>query len=586
MKITTLKWMTAMLLGAILAVGWGAPNEGTAFAQQGGKNLIDSVEPYQKRLETLISDRLNAMVPNQNYLLRVFVYGRNVQVPIPAQQRQSFELPGFSQGGVPQGPQTIDKFEIERVAVRIVINEPTAPEEVDYLKNIVPLIAEFDEGRGDEVSIEAVPPKPKVKKPTNETGEEDASSSFLPDLEGRDWLLVGALGLISLLLLLMLLRLWFQPKPKQAPQPQYSAASPLSAEMERSMAERRKEEEEALALREREEKLAGLRAGLVKNLFARTELGKELVNDWAGQADKIGTLIHALGTNIARKGLLPHLSRDQYSELEQSVLEGKKPPTMDNQIKVLQEAYLYTIGQDVSNPESLRPDPFSFMDKLSWGQIALLIKSEPVNIKAIVLGRCNPTDAGKIMETMTQDEQLEVAVGLGNMQDMPLEMAQDVARDLGVKARSLPDARTVDVFGPQALVDVMTSTSSNTSQYLLNAMRSKDTKLSDAVEKRFFLFESLPMVPPEVMPQIVRALPSNTVIQALVGADPDLQRQAIMAFPEQARSGMVTTLRAAQFDDETVMEARRLVVRRVQTLADQGRIDLKQISDAWQAKAS
>ena len=584
----TLKWIMACLLGGALMTSWMVSFQGVVFAQNGGK-LIDSVEPYQKRIEGLIADRLNAMVPNQNYLLRVFVYGKNVQVPIPAQRRQSFELPGFQRGGVATGPQTEDKFQIERIAIRIVINEPTSKEEVDYLRNIIPLIAEFDENRGDELNIEAVPPAPpKPRKPKKDPLDEDEPGTPLfENMENKDWLLIAGLGLIAFLLLLMVWRMWRQPK--QSPQrsmQQPMEGSPLSAELERQMAERKKEEEEALASRAQEEKMTALRAGVVKSMFAREQAGRELVQDWMAKPDKIGGLIHAMGTGIARKAMLPHLSREQYADLEMAVLEGKKPPTPDQQIQLLQEANLFLMSYDLTSPEDLRPDPFSFLDKLSWGQIAVLIREEPVNIKAIVLSRCSAKDSAQIMETMSQDEKLEVAVQIGNLQSLPLEMAQEVARNLGVKARDLPDARTVDVFGPQALVDVMGSASADTSKYLLSAMKSKDTKLSDAVERRFFLFESLPIVPPEVLPQIVRALPSNTIVQALVGSSEDLQRQVIMAFPEQARSGMVTTLRAAQFDEETIMEARRQVVRRVQTLADQGRIDLKQISDAWQAKAS
>ena len=116
-------------------------------------------------------------------------------------------------------------------------------------------------------------------------------------------------------------------------------------------------------------------------------------------------------------------------------------------------------------------------------------------------------------------------------------------------------------------------------------MKGKDVKLSEAVEKRFFMFEALPLVPQELLPQEVRVMPSQTVIQALQGADPEIQRKVILAFPEQARTGLVTTLRNARFDDETVLEARRQMVRRFQELAEQGKIDLKQISDAWQAQA-
>ena len=146
------------------------------------------------------------------------------------------------------------------------------------------------------------------------------------------------------------------------------------------------------------------------------------------------------------------------------------------------------------------------------------------------------------------------------------------------------DSRSVDIEGATALVDLMGRASTDTSLYLLQAMKSKDRKLSEAVEKRFFLFDAIPLVPDDVLPQAVRGMPSAIVIQALTGAPQDLQRKVLMAFPEQARPGLVNSLRASKAESVQVEDARRQVVARFQALARQGKIDLKKISDAWQAQ--
>ena len=296
-------------------------------------------------------------------------------------------------------------------------------------------------------------------------------------------------------------------------------------------------------------------------------------------------MVYALGPTVGRQALLPHLDRERFQALEDSVREDT-PPTLESQIELLREANLFLVAQDFVNPEDIRPDPFEFLSKLSRGQVTHLIGDEPVRIKAIVLSRIDARDTAQILDSMSKDVQLEVAVQIGNFQSMPLDMAENVARDLAVKARDLPDAKTVDIQGTRKLVELMARTSYDTSRYLLDAIKSKDTELSEAVEKRFFMFDAIPMVPPDLLPQVVRALPSSTIIQALQGADPEIQRQVIMAFPEQARSGLVTTLRASQFDEETVLEARQQVVGGFQSLAEQGKIDLKQITEAFQSKAS
>lgn len=321
---------------------------------------------------------------------------------------------------------------------------------------------------------------------------------------------------------------------------------------------------------------------LVKSLFSREDLSRQLLESMGETPGKLSGLIHSLGTQVARSALLPHLSTERYQTLEQTML-GEKEPETQRQIDLLREANLFMMTQELVQPEVVRPDPFAFLDRLSRGQVAHLIKDQPVRVKSLVLSRIDPEDTAGIMETYNQDMQLEVAVQIGNLHDTPLEMAQNVGRELAQMVSSLPDPRTVDVEGPTALVDLMGRTSADTSRYLLQSMKSKDTALAEQVEQRFFLFDSITLVSDELLPQAVRTMPSATVVQALQGADQEIQRKVIMAFPEQARAGMVNSVRAADFDEETIREARRQVVRKFQALAAQGKIDLKQISDAWQS---
>lgn len=574
----------ALLLVLCCALAWAwMPN---AQAQRQGPLVVDSVEEYQKKLEALISERLNAVVPSKAYLLRIFVLGKNIEIPLKAGETDELALPGFRRQGAVQVRRTASRFRVDRITVRVVVNEALADQEAEYIQTIVPLLAEFSEERGDELNLRIVPPAEKPPAPEEQVAAEAAKPGEASDFAFRDWILLGGLGGILVLLLIVLLRVFFMPKPQPAPMPAQAAPGPAAQALAQAAAQAQKEEEEALKQRDLEAQLATLKQGVVKGMFARQELGRQLVQAWQGQPAKIGGLIHGLGPTIARQAMLPHLARETYQSLEEAVLTETKPPTTEQMIEVMREANLFLLAQDLANPEQVRPDPFAFLRNLSWGQVGHLIKEEPINIKAIVLSRIDPSDTAQVLESVAKEMQLEIAVQIGNLQSMPLDMAEAVARDLAVKARQLPDARTVDIVGPKTLVDVMGRAPVETSRYLLNAMKAKDTRLSEAVESRFFMFEAIPLVPPEVLPQVVRTLPSDIVVQALQGVDQEIQRAVIMAFPEQARTGLVTTLRAAQFDEETVMESRRKVVAGFQALAEQGKIDLKQISDAWQAKAS
>jgi len=542
-----------------------------APAQQTQAQYVDSLDAYQKRIEGLINERLSALLPSGNYVVRADVQGTKERVPNTAVSGTNLDLPGF-RPTVSDAVPGVEKYRVQQVVVRIVLNQAVQDSELQYIRTIVPILADFHADRGDRLDLQVIQPGQAARPPFG------SPAAGMPlGLSMQEWLLGGVLVLMLLMLLVLMWRL-ASPRRVEAPQPVAAPApaAPAREEPAMSAADQRRADQER--------QLAELRHNVIKRLFARPELGRALIQGWAGTPNKLGDLAHGLGLTIARQALLPNLSREDYQALEEKVY-GEQAPDASRMLNTLREANLFMMTQEIVNPEIIRPNPFRFLDELTWGQIAHIIKDEPVKVKAVVLSRLKPEETARILEGLPKEMQLEIAVAIGNLRDLPLDMAESVGTGLAEKARYAPDARMVDIEGPAALVDLMARTSTATSHYLLEAMKAKDAHLSQEVEKRFFLFEAIPLVPDDMIPQAVRTLPSTVVIQAMQGASPDLQRKVIMGFPEQARTGLVTALRASRADPETVSEARRTVVAKFQELGRQGRIDLKQISDAWQAQA-
>lgn len=592
-------WSLPMLgLGltlGLLAFG-GAMVSRTAWAQESPPQIVDSLEAHQRRIEGLVDERIRALIPSGDYVMKANVTGTPSRLPRGAVEGTAIDLPGFRPTSNEALPGEA-RFRVDLVQVRIVINQEIPESDLQYLRTIVPILAEFRPERGDRLDLQQIKaiPKPgseeaavaEVIEAGGKPGEEMTPFGPMPKVLGLSWwqwLLIAVLGFFLLMFLIVVWRLVsaFTSRKVHMQEAAAAAAAPKPPPPQKDESAELERERQKLEV---ERNTNDLKHSVVKRMFARPELGRELIAEWQTSPTKINSLIHAMGPTIARAAILPHVGRERYQELEETV-RSERAPDSSKMLSALRDASLFMVSQEITNPEMIRPNPFRFLETLSWGQTAHLIKDEPVNIKAIVLSRIDPAKTAMVLEPLPKDLQLEIAANIGNLHDLPLEMADSVARDLAEKARSVPDARLVDIDGPAALVDLMSRTSSATSRYLLGAMKSKDTKLSQEIEKRFFMFEAIPLVPEEIMPQAVRTLPSSTVVIALQGADTEIARKVIMAFPENARPGFVTALRASRADPEAVEEARRRVVGKFQELGRQGRLDLKQISDAWQAEQS
>jgi flagellar motor switch protein FliG len=631
---------SAPLLAALAGVCVALALAAAPARADGGDQVVDSLDALQHRIESMVGERLSALMPRQTYVLRAMVLGHKVMVPRGTMSASSaYELPGFR----PSPGQTVaseEKSVVDQVIVRIVLNEELSREDIQYLRTIVPILADFRPERGDRLDLQSLPafnrqgggqpgafpgqpqggagqPGQPPQNPFSSPGQQPQGfgqqfpgtpgqeGGLLPSfgaggkpLTTADWIFIGLLALILLVTLIVMLRVFLMPRAAASPygmpaypqmgMPAYAPGAPPGAMRAPPMASAQRGPAPSYGPDadelEQQRQFDSLRAGVIKVLFSRPDIGRLLVQEWQAKSDKLNLMIHALGPQVARQALLPPLGLARYRDLEDE-MRGDKTPDTGRMIQALMEANGYLISKELEHPEEIRSDPFGFLDGLTRGQVAHLVKSEPVKIKAIVLSRIKPEDMAFVLEQYPKDVQLEIAVNIGNLHSLPLEMLDGVARDLAENARFVPDSRSVDIEGPTALVDLMGRASADTSMYLLQAMKAKDRKLSEAVEKRFFLFDAIPLVPEDVLPQAVRGMPSAVVIQALTGAPQDLQRKVLMAFPEQARSGLVNSLRASKAETGEVEEARRQVVARFQALARQGKIDLKKISDAWQSQA-
>ena len=580
-------------LVAMFAMGYMLPHGFVrpAMAQQVGSNskpLIDSPERYQRRLKNLIRDRVAALIPTGDFVVGVTVEVSRPPLPGQGGSQPGMELPGFRAGNEPQATVLSDKYSVDHVTVRVVSNTLIGADDQKYIRDLVPILADQDPG---DVTLEMIQsrqaPPPGQEQPAvagetfPPTVPEEPEERFY-GLTVLQWIMLGFAALLVLVFLWGLMRMvsaWTRPKPLPPP-PLPPPPKPDA------FAEKNKEIEEETKKLAAEQEMGNLRHAVIRTMFTRPEVARTLVNAWRSEGQKFNNLMHALGPSLSRQAILPCMGREEYVQIERAQLSNAKVPDEAAKMNALQDARSFLMAEELANPEILRPNPFAFLDKLTWGQIAYLIKEEPMRVKAMVLSRTPAEMTARIMETLPKEVQLEIAVNIGNLKDLPLEMAESVAVDLAEKARHVPDARMVEVEGPRALVDLMGRTSSDTSRYLLTALKSKDRELSEEVEKRFFMFEALPLVPSDLVPQAVRTMPSSVVITAIQGADPEIQRKVIMAFPESARPGLATALRASHADPEAVEDARRQVVYKFQQLGEQGKINLKQISDAWQSRSA
>ena len=574
---------------------------------------VKSMNIRQFEIEESIRNGLKYYLEPSDYVLRVKLFGDERAASVANEA-----LPGFGQLGLDQFGKGEKFWEISRMRVDLVMHKEVSPSVNSYIGEIVPILSGLDYERGDEfVFVPIIPNLPEIQpdleKPNGadtETKEEPQTAEKAlvkidsPDEQQEEktfWQTLGTfewiLGGILLLLLLLLIWTLFSISRlrarevetqnqirdlKDTPTLPVRMAREEKAVQDKMQQDRQDRVQTALVRDENERVLQEI----VKNLVGRPDWSRELIQEMTRDKqsmDQLATLIAVMGPEASRSLFRNQMTEQAYMDLEQLAKEAG--PNSDDTAEVLKNIRMFLLTKQFLSPEQSFVDPFGFMKSLSSSQISFLLKNEPARIKAIVMARLDTEKAATILQTLSRDERTQVAVELGRMHEMPMELVEKVGFNLAEKARNVPDENSIAVNGVRFVADVLSDSDPLTRQELINGLRVSDQKLSEDVESSCFIFESIPVVPNDVLKEMVRQLPPDDVITAISGATKEIKEAVILCFPEQSRKALISSLKSKTPEKEDVRTARRKFVDSMREMADAERVNLRDVNSAFANQA-
>ena len=593
---------------------------------------VKSLSIRQFEIEEAIRNGLKYYLDTKDYVLRVKLFGEERSVSMANET-----LPGFGQLNDPQSSSGAKYWEITRMRVDLVMHKEVSPSVSTYISEIVPILSGLDYERGDElVFIPIVPTEPFPEQfdvPAEEglpdpmakaVQEEEApkEAAMRPDDEPSTeeeaqpldeepfWLRMNDIEkiLAGMMLLLIILFLWVlwklrKVKVKSAEQADFPALMPPQSETPQLPSSPQQgfvpipdsndkllngnghefQANDALIIADNER----LIQDIVKQLIGRDDWKQELVHEMSRDKqsmDMLTQLIATLGMSTSRKLFAGTIPQKTYLDLEKFAEEANPSPEDEN--AVLKDIQKFLLTKQLTDPEQNKTNPFEFMDQLTTSQIGFLVKDEPAKIKAFVFGRMDSEEAAELLRELPKDERTKVALELGKLHELPLELVEKIGYNLAEKARHVPDEGTVGVDGIKFIADVLGDLDNTTRQELINGLRTSDIKLSESIESHCFIFDSIPDVPKDILLEVVRKLQPDDVITAISGSTSKIKEAAIMCFPEKSRAALVSSLKTKSPNSDEIRTARKLFIEAMREMADAGRLDLQEVNTKFAQSSS
>ena len=595
---------------------------------------VKSLSIRQFEIEEAIRNGLKYYLDTKDYVLRVKLFGEERAVSMANET-----LPGFGQLNDPPSSSGAKYWEITRMRVDLVMHKEVSPSVSTYISEIVPILSGLDYERGDElVFIPIVPtepfpeqfdvpaeeglPDPMAKAVQEEEAPKEKEAAKSPDGEQSTeeeaqpldekpfWLRMNDIEkiLAGMMLLLIILFLWVlwklrKVKVKSAEQADFPALMPPQSETPQLPSSPQQgfvpipdsndkllngnghefQANDALIIADNERLLQDI----VKQLIGRDDWKQELVHEMSRDKqsmDMLTQLIATLGMSTSRKLFAGTIPQKTYLDLEKFAEEANPSPEDEN--AVLKDIQKFLLTKQLTDPEQNKTNPFEFMDQLTTSQIGFLVKDEPAKIKAFVFGRMDSEEAAELLRELPKDERTKVALELGKLHELPLELVEKIGYNLAEKARHVPDEGTVGVDGIKFIADVLGDLDNTTRQELINGLRTSDIKLSESIESHCFIFDSIPDVPKDILLEVVRKLQPDDVITAISGSTSKIKEAAIMCFPEKSRAALVSSLKTKSPNSDEIRTARKLFIEAMREMADAGRLDLQEVNTKFAQSSS
>ena len=464
------------------------------------------------------------------------------------------------------------RLSVKWVRVQVLVDEQLGEEEVRFLRRLVALTADLDPGRGDRVRIERMrfpgPLEPEVQQ---EESAPDVPVSPPPEPETQKaapfWLPFWFMAGLALMLLALFL-FGLNKISRQLAGMIRAPSAPGQSENGSRPAVRHGIHEHADHDRQEEEKKQALRSGVIESLVGTPASSARVLSQWIHQEGEIGHKKVAVLLASTSRSLIdlvgPYLGPEdaarvqlQMDRLEQEDLEALEWRVLNQFDHDLRQMALR------ARKEYEGEDALAFLYKMTDDQLLHLIKPLKKGVKAIVLAQLRPDRAAKLLQAFDAEARKEILAAMGNIEKIPADVYQHIARQLAARARELQNMRFVRADGIESLVDVLEQMDEKTQDETLQFLATQDVELAEKVRRRFLSFQDILQLPGEELRELAVHVDRELLARSLVKVDEKATNRILNALPDRLAEMVRASLETLDdVPEEEVARARREVLRK------------------------
>lgn len=468
-----------------------------------------------------------------------------------------------------------NRYEVRRIRLNLLVDSSLSERDMSFIRRYVTLIADLEPKRGDLVRIEAhtFPVKANFMKEDEKIPQQPPVNPKPATQNAFDWRpYLFAAGVVLFLLILFLIGLRsivknLKHREEAAVAHRSDSAAPQIQHHNNNKSESEKEDNT--------QNVAALKSSLIDTIVGIPAASAKVFHRWIDKKGEQGIKDTAIVLASVSKPLIelvaPYLGQETTNEIQHQIEVSEEPDLQEKSPGLLKQ-----FDEDIrtlalkTNKDAAENDELAFLQQMTDDQIQHLIKPLKVGVAAIVLAHVRANRAGKILNKINPDRRKAVLAAMGNIERIPSDAYQHIARQLAARAGELKRMRYVRADGLDSLVKVMEYLDEDAQDEAINYIHTQDVNLAKKVNEKFMTFSQLFELPEEKIKDLAVDLDREALAKSLVSVDEETVGKIINALPEKLGELVRASLDAnLDISNEEVSSARRTLMRSIRARQSQ-----------------
>lgn len=223
--------------------------------------------------------------------------------------------------------------------------------------------------------------------------------------------------------------------------------------------------------------------------------------------------------------------------------------------------------------KTIRTKAFDFIRKADYKKILAVIQNEHPQVIALVLSYSRSDQASAIIGNLPRELQIDVVRRIAKMESTSPDIIKLVEKNLEKKFASLMSVDFTQIGGVNYIADIMNHMDRANEKYIFDELGKSDSKLSDEIRKRMFVFEDITILDDRSIQKFLSEVDSKDLVLALKAANKEVGdiifKNMSSRMGETIRSDLEYTHNVRLRDVE---EAQQRIVSVIRRLEEEGEL--------------